>query len=152
MYTGFIIVLILILIYSRQVVIYDQMINGFYEADSSFCEESGLDVFSLFLDNDVNNGSRASYILMVKDDNFVINEPINVKLSMDFFNWNNWFIDPIKEKCFTIEFDQCDSFDELSDVFPRVQTLKFYPMLGKIVMFNNSTITAILYKNGINSE
>lgn len=152
MYIGFIIVLILVLIYSRQVVIYDQMINGFYEADSSFCEESGLDMFSLFLDNDVSNGSRASYILMVKDGDFVINEPINVKLTMDFFNWNNWFIDPVKEKCFTIEFDKCDSFDELSDVFPRVQTLKFYPMLGKIVMFNNSTITAILYKNGINSE
>ena len=32
------------------------------------------------------------------------------------------------------------------------QTLKFYPMLGKIVMYNEDIVTAVLYKSGINTE
>jgi hypothetical protein len=44
--------------------IYDQLLNGFYEADPGFCFESGLDMFYLYLNNDVSMlGARSCYIL-----------------------------------------------------------------------------------------
>ena len=148
-------IILICIVNSRHVLVYDQLINGFYEADASFCEESEIDIFSLFLDNDVNFGTRAGYILMVRGDEFIMNEPITAKLQMHYLNWNNWSMDPTKEKVFTVEFkgtSEDSAFDELDDVFPSIQTLKFYPNLGKIVMFSDDTITAIMYKNGMNSE
>ena len=138
---------------ARHVSIYDQMINGFYEADSSFCKESGLDMFSLFLDSDSNYGSRAGYILMVKDGDFIMNDPVTINLCMYYSSWNNWCLDPTKEKTFTIEINDInENLVDLEDVFPMKQTLKFYPMLGKIVMYNEDIVTAVLYKSGINTE
>lgn len=141
-------IILITLVCSRQVIIYDQMINGFYDADSSFCEESGIDMFSLFLDNDVYGST--GYILMTKNGDFILNDPVTIKLYMHQLNWNNWTLDPTKEKVFTIEFTGID--EDLEDIFPKKQLLKFYPILGKIVMYNKDTITAVMYKSGINSE
>lgn len=148
----FITIIILLLLLPSSTNVYSEMLVGFYEADSSFCEESGLDTFSIYINNDIYCNNRAGYILMIKDGEFIINDPINMRINMHIFNWNNWVMNPYKPKKFTIEIDGLEDYDDLDDVFPNKQTLEFYPLLGKIVLYNRDTITAILYKNGFNSE
>jgi len=127
--------------------IYDQLLNGFYEADPDFCEEAGLDMFCLYLNNDVNIlGARSCYILASKDDEIIINEPTTAHITSQW-TWS-WFSDPTKPKYFNVKFD----FDIDSDIFPNEQCIRFYPDIGKLVLYTDDTITAVLYKNGAYSE
>ncbi len=89
---------------------------------------------------------------MMKDGEFIINDPVTIKITMHYCHWGNWTSNPTSSKKFTIEFDGINNIDEIEEVFPSIQTLEYYPIFGKIVLYNNDTITAILYKNSINSE
>lgn len=150
LFIGAIVILIIFIIYyANSIKIYDQLISGFYEADDSFCEESGIDMLSIYLDEN-KNGSRACYILMTKSGQFILNEPTTAKLYMHSWNWSNWSLDPTKEKVFSIEFD--DPTSSIEEIFPTLQTIKFYPLSGKLVMSSDDTIHAVLYKSGINSD
>lgn len=142
-----IVLLLICIIYITSTNIYDKLLNGFYEADSSFCEESGIDMFCIYFDGDISsNGSRACYILAKKDDEIIINEPTVAKITSQWGNDS----DPTSVKYFNVLFE--DIGEEIEEVFPKKQVIRFYPNLGKIVLFDENVITACLYKNGINSE
>ena len=145
----FILIIIIFYLVTR-LNVFNKLINGFYEADISFCEESGVDAFCIYFDEDVSfSGSRACYILVKKNDNIIINEPTTAKLTLKWTELSNWSSDTTV-KYFNVEFD--DISDDIDEVFPRNQTIRFYPNFGKIVLFKDDIITACLYKNGINSE
>jgi hypothetical protein len=127
--------------------IYDQLLNGFYEADPGFCFESGLDMFYLYLNNDVSMlGARSCYILASREGEIIINEPTTAHITSQL-TWSNLSSNPAKPKYFNVKFDIDDS-----DIFPNKQSIRFYPDIGKIVLYVGDTITAVLYKNGANSE
>lgn len=126
----------------------NKLINGFYEADSSFCIESGLDMFCLYLDEDMDYyGNRACYILAKKDGEIIINEPTvaNLKYNPKLFDY-----DISSPKYFDIKFKDLD--EECEEDFPSDQKIRFYPSIGKIVMYYDDTITSVLYKNPVNTE
>ncbi len=126
----------------------NKLINGFYEADTSFCEESGLDMFCLYLDEDIDYyGNRACYILAKQDGEIILNEPTVANLRYTPGMFDNDISSP---KYFDIEFK--DLSEECEDDFPKNQKIRFYPTIGKIVMFYEDTITAVLYKNPVNTE
>lgn len=150
-YVVLIVILILIIIYTNlnQSKIYDKLIGGFYEADASFCAESEIDTFCMYLDDDIDShGTRACYLLMKSGDNLIINEPATAKITQRF-SWSNDSSIQIP-KNFDIEFS--DISDEILDFFPYKQKMKFYPKIGKIVLYLDDTVYATFYKNGINSE
>jgi hypothetical protein len=152
---GLVIFIIFVLIYFiyknifKHIQIYDKLINGFYESDDSFCSEAGIDMFCLYIDDDVDSdGNRASYILMNSNENLIINEPTIAKIVP---KWEDmWFSDPNLPKLYSIEFK--DLSTECADIFPANQTLRFYPTIGKIVLFDDDIITGVFYKNGIQTE
>lgn len=149
-----IVILVLYILYSNYSIsckehsTMNKMVNGFYEADTSFCEESGLDMFCLYLDEDVDYyGDRACYILAKQDNEIIINEPIiaNIRYEPKLFDY-----DISSPKYFNIEFK--DLSDDFEEDFPKNQKIRFYPTIGKIVLFYEDTITAVLYKNPVNTE
>jgi hypothetical protein len=127
--------------------IYNKLLHGFYEADTSFCEESSIDTFCIYIDDKVNEeGVFPCYILMKSDDELIINEPTTIKISQ---NWSWGSYDPTKPIYFDVEFDNSEETDE---IFPNKQKLRFYPNVGKIVLYNDDTVYGVLYKNGSTTE
>jgi hypothetical protein len=147
-----IIILIVILVFYNYSLCdnYHCLLSGFWEADRTFCEESGLDLFSMYIDDDYDfMGNRACYILASHNNTVVLNEPTNTCISLHSTNINNWC--GIKApKYFSIEFENIS--EEAEEIFPKKQSLRFYPICNKIVLYFNTTITAVLYKNPVNSE
>jgi hypothetical protein len=146
-YVVLIILLILIIFYqyiSRNT-IYDELINGVYQADESFCEESGIELFTIYIDEDGIGGSeRSGYILASTADSILINEPVIIKLS------RNWNFGDMDEIIYDTEFIGLS--DEVTEFFPNIQSIKFYPKIGKIILHYDNTVTAVLYKHAINTE
>lgn len=127
------------------------LLSGFWEADSSFCEESGLDLFCIYLDEDYDSmGKRACYILASQDDAVILNEPTTATISLQWARLNNYSMSLHDPKYFTISFKEIS--DDGVDIFPKHQQMRFYPICNKIVLFYDDTITAVLYKNPINTE
>ena len=125
--------------------IFDQLVSGFYESDQSFLQESGVDLFCIYIDNEVLNGYRSCYVLAKKDNDIIINEPTSIKLTQKTTDYN---VD--KPKCFAVKF--LDITDEIIEIFPKNQTMKYYPLTGKIILMNRDEVTFVGYKNGINTE
>jgi len=144
-YIVIIVILLILLIfsYASKGYIYDKLLSGFYNADTDFCDEAGLDMFCLYINNDIDkSGRRSGYVLMKSDDNILLNEPTSIKLTrnIQFFNKNIIH--------YNIEFEDINN----EDVFPRVQLLKFYPMSGKLILSCDDTIYGVFYKSGQDSE
>jgi len=139
-----VILVILILYIVSSCYIYTKLIGGFYEADDEYLEEAGIDNFSIYID-DCTSNERSCYILMSSGATTVINEPTIAKLSQHF----HWSSDLSKPVYFDVEFDMSD---EVVNSFPNKQQIKFYPNTGKMVLFNDETIYAVLYKNAVLSE
>src|SRR6185369_706032 len=141
-----IVICIYLLYLSFKPSIYDQLLNGFYEADPDFCDEAGIDMFYLYLNNDATIwGDRSCYILASIDDEIIINEPTTAHITSQL-TWSNFSSNLTTPKYFNVKFDIDDS-----DIFPSEQKIRFYPSIGKIVLYTGDTITAVLYKNGANS-
>ncbi len=127
------------------------LLSGFWEASTSFCEESGLDMFCLYLDGDYDMfGSRACYILASQDGAIVLNEPTVADISFQWIAPSNVYLGIDAPKYFTISFKNISS--DAVDIFPRYQQIRFYPVCNKLVLYYDDTITAVLYKNPINTE
>lgn len=141
----FILIVIIAYTYYTRANIFNQLVNGFYESDASFCKESELETFCIYIDNDVlSNGERACYILAKRDGEIIINEPCTLKLTLASTSYDT------SAKYFIAQFK--DIGDECAEVFPHMQKLQFYPQTGKIILHADDTVTFVGYKNGINTE
>lgn len=150
---GFVVTLILalIIVHYQQAATLHALLSGFWEADSSFCKESGLDLLCIYFDEEYDiSGSRPCYVLASQNDATVLNEPTVATISMQWFRLNNYSSGLKNPKYFNVTFKNIS--DESIDVFPRHQQMRFYPVCGKIVLFYDTTITAVLYKNPLNTE
>lgn len=152
---GILIVFTLLLIWiahtQYQTYILHNLLSGFWEADSSFCEESGLDLFCIYLDEDYDiGGNRACYVLASQDNAVILNEPTVASISLQWTRLNNYSPTVNDPKYFNISFKNIS--EESVDIFPKHQEMRFYPICNKIVLFYNDVITAVLYKNPINTE
>lgn len=146
-YVVIIIILVIMLFYQYICTnnVYDELIHGVYQADESFCEESGIDLFTMYIDNDnINSSDRSGYVLASTEDSILINEPVVMRLS------RNWNFGDASEIIYDVEF--LGLSDEVSEFFPTMQSIKFYPKIGKIILYYDDTITAVLYKNSVNTE
>jgi hypothetical protein len=141
-----ILILLILFIQNSKNSIYNELVSGFYIGDNQFCEESGIDMFYLFIDNNVNNNLRNGYILMKSGDNLILNEPVSIRLSM---HWHFWAAADTP-KYYDIEFVDLD--DELLDFFPKCQSMRFYPTSGKVVLYSDDVIFGVFYKSGFESE
>ena len=150
---GLFVVVIIVMIYynnlNYQFYALKTLMGGFYEADRSFCEEAEIDMFCLYLDNDVSYNSRACYVLAKKDDEVIINEPTIAYIKPQWC-LSNFSTNINSPKYFNIVFENIN--EDCVEVFPKVQELKYYPLCNKLVLYSGETVTAVLYKNPVYSE
>jgi hypothetical protein len=148
-YIGIVIVIIILCSYQiyglamRQ--ISNQMMTGFWEADKSFCNESGLSMFSIYIGEQDYRDVRPCYVLAIQDDDTIIlNEPTTIILSKPWSGILSHNLDPIE---YNVSFA-----DIKSDFFPRDQQMSYYVATNKLILYKKDTVFAVLYKNPILSE
>lgn len=145
---GLIIVLILLLwwysILQYQNQILYNTISGFWEADAEFLNESGLDTFCIYFDKP-ESVSVSCYLLAKKGDDLILNEPVIVDITNQW--WSNWSLDIETPKYFNIHFKELDN-----TFFPEYQEMRLYFNCNKIVLYKDDSIYAVLYKNGHSTE
>lgn len=123
----------------------NQMITGFWEADKSFCNESGLSMFSIYIGERDYRGGRPCYVLAIQDDDTIIlNEPTTITLSKPWLGILSHNLDPIE---YNVSFA-----DVKSEFFPRDQQMSYYVATNKIILYKKDTVFAVLYKNPVLSE
>ena len=120
-------------------------LQGFWETDKSFNEESGIKFCSMYigkptLSNICKTPTYPAYVLMLEDDSTIlINEPIRIKISPAFFaNGDERTIN------MTLSME--------SDLWASDMTARYYPITEKLVLSDNDTIYAVLFKNSVLSE
>ncbi len=146
-----VIVIFLIVCWVLYIQLYASLLGGFWEADSSFCKETELDMFCVYFDVDVDyTNARACYVLALQEGKMIINDPAKVCISFDLLNIENLIPSAHTPKHFDVHFHNLD--ENTLEVFPEKQKLKFYPLCCKIVLYYDDVVTAVLYKNPVNTE
>lgn len=120
-------------------------LQGFWESNTEFNKESGIQSFTLYI-GDKCNGRYPAYLLMVESGNeqtLLINEPTSFTLSEPYIN--------------TFSRNECKEmylrFENMeTDLLPCVMTMKFYPQTCKIVLADHKKIYAVFFKNPVLSE
>lgn len=119
------------------------MIRGFWEANSEFCQESGLQMFSMYIGK-ANNNVYPCYFLMVDtEDTILINEASCFTLKEPLSNLTT--TGDCRE--FYVKFENLET-----DLLPDVMKLKYYPQTSKLIFSDDSKIYAALFKNPVLSE
>jgi hypothetical protein len=133
-------ILIYICIVRQTTYMVKQLLDGFYVADSIFCEESNLDMLCLYLDN----GDGYIFIKGNSGD-IILNTPIKYKLIRQTHitaQLNSGYI-------YTIIFEGLTDNNSELEFFPKKQILEFIPTTQRIKLYDDATDTiyGILYKN-----
>ena len=120
------------------------MLQGFWESNSEFNKEAGLDTFTFYIGDKCSN-NYPSYLLMIEsgaEQTILINEPTTFTINDSFMNFS---YDDCRE--FKIKFNNLET-----QLLPSVLTMKFYPHTCKIVLYNHKKIYAVFFKNLVLSE
>jgi hypothetical protein len=119
------------------------MLQGFWESNSEFNKEAGLDTFTFYIGDKYSN-KYPSYLLMVEsgaEQTILINEPTTFTLNESFMNFSNDYRE------FKIKFNNLET-----QLLPSTLTMKFYPHTSKIVLYDQKKIYAVFFKNLVLSE
>lgn len=119
------------------------LLEGFWKADPSFCEQAGLDLFYLYLGK-TTMGKRSGYILAWADDKPIINTTADFTFGMS----PNFTPQIAQCRQFTVTIDMPES----NGYFPDEQTVYYYPALGKLIFEQDSQVYAVLYKDTVISD
>lgn len=120
-------------------------LNGFWETNKTFNDESGLSIFTMYIGK-CSNGVYPVYILMVDtDENILINTPSNMSLSRtSLLNFKS----PFTSEPSSVFKEFNATFTDLeSEFMPNMVTLKYFPQSCKVVLVGNDTIYGCLFKN-----
>jgi hypothetical protein len=148
------IVLLILIVNAFQIrYIETQLLAGFWKADSDFCKNAGIKSMIMYLGNNefslheilsiVSSGCVIrGYILLENAEGIIINNPVNIKFKSKY-DLSQTLSDYQKYK---ITIDWLEETDyEL--FFPSVQTLYYYPKIGKLTLTQNENIYAVLFKD-----
>jgi hypothetical protein len=118
------------------------LLYGFWKADASFLESSGLTNMIFFIDkNRLHKTDRNGYLLATNDEGMILNNPVLFKLSRAI-TMNPAMCDVA---VYVVDIDWLEY--DAPDHFASQQTLHYYPKLGKLVFSNAEEITAVLYRD-----
>lgn len=121
------------------------LLQGFWESNSEFNKESGLQLFTFYI-GDTCDGKYPAYLLMIEagdEQTLLINEPTSFTISESYMNT----LSRCECKEFYLRFSNLET-----SLIPNVVTMKFYPQTGKIVLSDHKKIYAVFFKNPVLSE
>lgn len=115
------------------------MLAGFWSGDSDFCSEAGLNMMCLYMDEVVGNKCAGYILAQNTEDDIVLNTPFEATISS-----------PSSDNSFTIKFTCHDDIDET--LWSPIQTASLQPFIGKLVLYKEDTVYAVLRKDSKNTE
>jgi hypothetical protein len=134
----FLSIMIIYIIYCRN--LENNLLEGFWVIDDEFKRNAELTMFILYIGS-YNFSNRNGYIIARNNDGLIMNNAI----SMNITNYN--FIYPfINDSTLYINIDWLNQ-EHSDETFPSKLQAKFYPINGKLILYNDDTTLAILYKN-----
>ena len=122
-----------------------EMLHGFWESNSEFNKEAGLQMFTFYIGAKSDNKYQA-YLLMVEsgdEQNLLINEPVSFKLLESYID----IISNNECREMVLKFSNLEN-----TLIPNVVTMRFYPRTCKIVLSDHKKIYAVFFKNPVLSE
>lgn len=137
-----VVILVILLLYYYSRSIEDDMLTGFWCADPSFCQVAELEMFVLYLGDNISYNIRPGYLLAANSSGIILNNPINLHLSksvsMPYIN---------KEVLYDANIDWLDTPLEDESTFPSELQMAYYPKAGKLVLYDGDEIVASLWKD-----
>ena len=140
---GCIIIFTLVLLAFNNRSIEGNLMKGFWCADASFCKKAELDMFVLYLGDNVSHvgNSRHGYLLASNENGIILNNPI----CMTFSGSMNILGMSSREYNVTIDWKDSPPTDEKA--FPTNCQACFYPKYGKLVFYDQNQVIVSLWKD-----
>ena len=142
---GSIIIFMLVLMTFMSRAAEDSYLKGFWRADADFCDRAELEMFVLYLGDNVGyiRHCRNGYMLAANQQGIILNNPIKLTLS------GNINIMPGIAKCkyYNASIDWMESTPDDPNTFPSEFQATYYPKYGKLVLYQGDEVLASLWKD-----
>lgn len=123
----------------------DLLLKGFWRADADFCDRAELEMFVLYLGDNVGyvQHCRNGYLLAANQQGIILNNPIKLTLS------GNINLMPGMAKCknYNAYIDWMESPLDNPETFPSEFQATYYPKYGKLVLHHGDEVLASLWKD-----
>ncbi len=118
-----------------------ELLQGFWKADSDFCQETGLDLFIMYIGPMNYMTHHNCYIIAKNEDGLIINDDATLKIYSVCIN-------PLvsNHKKYYACFEWTDEETDYEH-FPKKQMIHYYPKQGKLIISKDDVVSAILYKD-----
>lgn len=134
-----------------------QLLVGFWRADQSFLDASGLQMLLVYIGqphSELTNtwpNQYPGYILMSNSDGIIINDQVVFHVNEQ--GWTTMMHVSPKERKYNMRIQFASKENKGGyNFFPSKQILTFNPILGKVVFEDKNQVYAILYKDCSSSE
>ncbi len=142
---GAIIIFVLVLLTYTSRAAENNLLKGFWRADAEFCDRAELELFVLYLGDNIGyvNHCRNGYILAANQQGIILNNPIKLTLS------GNVNLLPGMAKCknYNASIDWQETPLDDPDTFPSEFQATYYPKYGKLVLYQGDQVLASLWKD-----
>lgn len=142
---GAIIIFMLVLMTFMSRAAEDTLLKGFWRADADFCDRAELEMFVLYLGDNVGyiRHCRNGYMLAANQQGIILNNPIKLTLS------GNVNILPGLAKCknYNASIDWLESPPDDPNTFPSEFQATYYPRYGKLVLYQGDEVLASLWRD-----
>ena len=142
---GAIIIFMLVLMSFNSRVSEDTLLKGFWRADAEFCTQAELEMFVLYLGDNVSylRHRRNGYLLAANEYGIILNNPIELSLSGNI----NLVPGIAKVKNYDGFIDWQESPPEDENAFPDEFQVAYYPQCGKLVLHKDNEVLVSLWKD-----
>lgn len=122
----------------------DKLLKGFWRADPDFCKIAQLEMFVLYLGDNSNylGHTRNGYLLSANEHGIILNNPITASFSTTF----NLLPGFATCKKYNLSIDWQEN-EPNNNAFPTDVQVAYYPKHGKLVMYDDDTVYAILWRD-----
>jgi len=126
------------------------MLGGFWSADPSFCEDSGLDRFYIFIEPP--GRGNMCWICMAKpnksvsgDSCAIVNHMTTYNIKTQWMSFNNWTTDVNRSRLYMITFTELPENLTQDGLFPKTQILKLDISSGKLFLLDKNDTNSRVY-------
>lgn len=121
------------------------LMKGFWRADVEFCKKAELEMFLLYLGDNVSytGNLRHGYLLAANSQGIILNNPIKLSLS----GGKNLLPGIATCKKYNATIDWLDTPLDDPTAFPTEFQVEYYPRHGKLVLYRDDEVLASLWKD-----
>ncbi len=142
---GAVIIFIFVLAYFIARAHENTLLSGFWKADADFCQRAELEMFLLYLGDNIGTLShcRNGYLLAANEQGIILNNPIKITFA------GAHTISPTMSFCkdYSATIDWLEFEPEDPDTFPSEFRAAYYPKYGKLLLYKNDEVIASLWKD-----